>query len=307
MIAALQKNIDKSIGLELLKQFIANEKLAHHNFHQLDELLAITAYEYSKGRVSKEEIVALNQSFGQEFLESTLHGRGFLKPNGYPGDYLFLDKIYTNHISKNPKYRIWDEYVQQNGAPDAVRNRKEYFKHLAKAKAKTVKQINVLNIISGSGRELVELYDESAIKNAHTTCVEIDEKAIAYSKELNKHHLEHIEYVSSNIFRYQITNTFDLIWSAGLFDYLNDKAFVKLLIRFKEWLKNGGEIIVGNYNDAHNLSKDYMEILGDWHLIHRSEALLLELARAAGFESSQLQMKRLPDNVILYLHICVSS
>ncbi|TMM58746.1 class I SAM-dependent methyltransferase [Maribacter algarum] len=299
---ALQNNAYKSIGLELLREFIATEELSHTNFFQLEELLSITAYEYRKGRISKDEISKISLGFGKEFLENTLHGRGFLKPNGYPGDYLFLDRIYTNHISEDSKYKIWDEYVQQSAAPNAVRNRKEYFKHLAKAKAKLASSIKVLNIISGSGRELVELYNAEK-ENIFTTCVEIDDEAIAFSKELNKAHLERIEYVNSNIFRYQTEESYDFIWSAGLFDYLNDRAFVKLLRRFKGCLKKGGEIVVGNYNEAHNPSRDYMEILGDWHLIHRTETQLLQLAKEAGFAEHEIHVSRMPDNVILYLHI----
>jgi len=304
MIAAVKNSRIKSVGLDLLRQFIENEQLTKTNYFQLDELLAITAYEYRKGRISKEDIREINNSFGKEFLENTLHGRGYLKPNGYPGDYLFLDRIYTNHISSNPKYSIWDEYVQKNGAPDAVRNRKEYFKHLVKAKAKSVSSVNVLNVISGSGRELKELYDVAPKKNIRTTCVEIDAEAIAFSKKLNKKYSEHISYVNSNIFRYQTDKSFDFIWAAGLFDYINDKAFVKLLKRFKEWQKGGGEIVIGNYNEAHNPSRDYMEILGDWHLIHRTEEQLLRLAKAAGFVEKEVHVSRMPDNVILYLHIC---
>ena len=53
----------------------------------------------------------------------------------------------------------------------------------------------------------------------------------------------------------------------------------------------------------HNPSRDYMEILGDWHLIHRTETELLQLARKAGFKDHQVHVSRMPDNVILYLHI----
>lgn len=300
---ALKSSAYKSVGLQLLKDFIENEKLTHDNFFQLDELLAITAYEYRKGRISRADIAKLNSGFEKDFLESTIHGRGYLKPNGYPGDYLFLDHIYTKHVSIDPKYGIWDEYVQQNGAPDAVRNRKEYFKHLIRNKAKSAPSLQVLNIISGSGRELAELYDDKTAKNIHTTCVEIDKEAIAFSKKLNKTHLEQITYVNSNIFRYQTKEKYDFIWSAGLFDYLNDKAFVKLLQQFKKLQKKGGEIVIGNYNEAHNPSRDYMEILGDWHLIHRTEDELLQLARDAGYSEHEIYVSRMPDNVILYLHI----
>lgn len=303
MIAAIQNNRNQSVGVDLLKEFIKDEQLTSANFFQLDELLAITAYEYRKGIISKEHIAEINTNFGNEFLKKTLHGKGFLKPNGYPGDYLFLDRIYTNHISSNPKYCIWDEYVQQNGASNAVRNRKEYFKNLVRAKARPALKMKVLNIVSGSGRELAELYDDASMKNIHTTCVEIDEKAIAFSKELNKTNLDCIEYINSNIFRYQTKESFDFIWAAGLFDYLNDKTFVKLLMRFAAWQKKGGEIVIGNYNEAHNPGRDYMEVLGDWRLIHRTEEQLLQLARDAGFSENEIHVSRMPDNVILYLHI----
>lgn len=303
MIAVLKNNINQSVGLDLLKQFIEEEQLTADNFFQLDELLAITSYEFQKGVFSKEAITSISTYFGNEFLKNTLHGKGFLKPNGYPGDFLFLDGIYTDHISSDPKYCIWDEYVQQNGASKAVRNRKEYFKNLVKAKKRSASKMKVLNIVSGSGRELAELYSDVSMKSIHTTCVEIDEKAIAFSKELNKTNLDCIEYINSNIFRYQTEESYDFIWAAGLFDYFNDKTFVKLLMRFATWQKKGGEIVIGNFNEAHNPARDYMEILGDWRLIHRTEEQLLQLARDAGFSENEIYVSRMPDNVILYLHI----
>ena len=301
---ALQNNTTKSISLESLKKFIVNRHLARHNFRELDELLATVAYEYRRGRISKEDIAEINISFGEEFLKNTLHGRGFLKPNGYSGDYLFLDKVYTNHISKNPKYYIWDEYVHQNGAPNAVRYRKEYFKYVMRTKVKGCSELNILNVVSGSGRELLELYDSlSPDKKIISRCVEIDKQAIAFSKELNKNYLKNITYEHTNIFKYKNVHEHDIIWSAGLFDYLNDSAFVVLLNRFREWLKKEGEIIIGNFNENHNPSRDYMEILGDWHLIHRTEERLLKLAKQAGFGEHEIHVSRMPDNVILYLHL----
>ena len=71
MIAALQNKRNRSIGLELLKKFIESKQLTRSTFFQLNELLAITAYEYRQGRVSKEEIIELNSSFGNDFLENT--------------------------------------------------------------------------------------------------------------------------------------------------------------------------------------------------------------------------------------------
>lgn len=128
-------------------------------------------------------------------------------------------------------------------------------------------------------------------------------RLLHFQKKLNKTNLEQIAYVNSNIFRYQTKKSFDFIWSAGLFDYLNDAAFVKLLKRFKAWQKKGVEIVIGNFNEAHNPSLNYMEILGDWHLIHRTEDELIQLAKESEFSGREIEVNRMPDNIILYLHI----
>lgn len=286
-----------------LKRFIREERLNRTNFWQLDSMLFVVNSELKKGKLTNDDISRIRSWFDDEFLRETVHGRGFMKPNGYPGDYLFLDRIYTTHVSKNPKYKIWDEYVQQHAAPKAVRNRKAYFKKLVLERATINSRLNLLNVVSGSGRELCEMYGLLQKGNVNTTCVEIDKEAIDFSMQLNKKYLGNIEYVNSNIFKFRNNKTYDLIWSAGLFDYLNDKAFVLLLRKFKDWLAPKGEIIIGNYNEEHNPSRDYLEVFGDWQLIHRTEERLVELAKNAGFKKHQLKVDRLLDNVILYLRI----
>ncbi|WP_273568899.1 class I SAM-dependent methyltransferase [Maribacter halichondriae] len=300
---ALQKPSKVDLVIYDLKQFIREERLNKDNFWQLDSMLFVINSELKKGTLTNDGISRIRSWFDSEFLRETIHGLGFMKPNGYPGDYLFLDRIYTRHISKNPKYGIWDEYVQQHAAPNAVRNRKAYLKKLVLEKAADNSRLNLLNVVSGSGRELFELYGQFQVKNVNTTCVEIDQGAINFSKRLNNEYLENINYVHSNVFKFRNNKTYDMIWSAGLFDYLNDKAFVFVLKKFKDWLSPRGEIIIGNYNEEYNPSRDYLEILGDWHLIHRTEAQLISLANEAGLDNCIVKVNRLEDNVILYLSL----
>lgn len=303
MITTLQKKPRQAVAFDDLRGFIQEESLNRGNFRHLDRLLFSINSEVQKGNLSEACISEIHSWFDTEFLEETVQGRGFLKPNGYPGDYLFLDKIYTNHKSLNPKYSIWDEYVQQHAAPNAVRNRKEFFKDLILKKSSSNANIKILNIVSGSGRELLETFNALPSKNLEVTCVEIDEEAIDFSKRLNCDYQDRIAYVHSNIFKYRANKTYDMIWSAGLFDYLNDIAFVLLLKKFRGWLAPKGEIIIGNYNEEYNPSRDYLEILGDWHLIHRTKEQLWELAKRAGFSNHQVKVTHLEDKVILYLHL----
>ncbi len=131
----------------------------------------------------------------------------------------------------------------------------------------------------------------------------MDAEAIKHAKRLNKDYLKSIEFINKNIFRFNTDNKYDLIWSAGLFDYFDDKAFILLLSRFRKWLKPGGEIIIGNFNENHNPSRVFMELFGEWYLNHRTEEQLINLAIDAGFKKEKIKVEREPENVNLFLRI----
>jgi len=304
MFAILQKRDRVEVLIESLRHFVRKGNWSHDSFDKLDGLLSEVGYEMQNGTLTKSDISEITTSFKKDFLAETLQGHGLRKPYGYPGDFLLLDKIFTNYKTRNSRYRIWDDYFQKQAAPCAVRNRKEYFKNIMMAKSRENSDLRMLNVVSGSGRELYELYmnlpDDKII---NTSCVEVDDYAIAYSKGLNTDYLEHIHYMHSNIFRFENDQKYDVIWSAGLFDYMNDKAFLLLLDKFRNWLAPGGEIVIGNFNEENNPSRDYMEIMGDWHLIHRTENQLKDLAKQAGFLNNQIKVGREELNVNLFLHI----
>ncbi|MEM9834704.1 MAG: class I SAM-dependent methyltransferase [Bacteroidota bacterium] len=251
----------------------------------------------------------LYQDLGEGFLENTVQGHGWRKPFGYAGDFLMIDKIYTRHTTKEPEYQAWDEYFHQQAAPCAVRNRKEYFKQLMHRKLQAEESLTLLNVASGPARDLAEVYaDLSHPQRLRTTCVDMDKHAIAYAKQLNQPYLPYIRFVEKNVLRFQCEQKFHLIWSAGLFDYFNDKIFVFVLRRLQKFLRPDGEIVIGNFNQDHNPSRVYMETFGDWFLHHRSEQQLVDLAKKAGFRSSEISLGREPENVNLFLHLrsCLS-
>lgn len=269
--------------------------------HAFVEALSIG---YQQGKLSRQKIREVYQRFGENFLNNTLQGHGWRKPFGYAGDFMMIDKIYTRYMSDKPQFRLWDEYFHRQAAPKAVRNRKTYFKKLVRNTLRAKKTVSLLNVGSGPARDLAELYTSlPKPQRLHTTCVEMDRHAIAYAQELNRSYLPFIHFEQKNILRFKGVQTFHLIWSAGLFDYFNDKTFVYLLRRFKHRLKPNGEIVIGNFNEDHNPSRNYMEVFGQWFLHHRSESQLVALARMAGFEDRQISVSRESENVNLFLHI----
>lgn len=284
-------------------EVLTQEVLSDKDFYKIDSFITAISSDFKQGKITKEKISLMNECFGAEFLENTIQGHGVRKPFGYAGDFLMIDKIYTFKKSPISKYRIWDEYFHRQSAPKAVRNRKKYFKKIIKSKLDKNKNLTLMNVASGPARDLLEFYEENGSPALDTVCVEMDERAIAYAKNINQKYLSKISFVHRNIFRHNDNNKFDLIWSSGLFDYFNDKAFVLVLKKFKKWLKPGGEIIVGNFNKSHNPSRSYMEIFGEWYLHHRTESELIELAKKAGFDPSFIRIGREEENVNLFLHI----
>lgn len=264
----------------------------------IDELAVLIK---EKSLLPEEVETMLNAcSFIQD--TSSVMGHIRLKPYGYAGDFDIIDRIYREDAGRH-EFSHWDHFALQHPAAVAVRNRKRYFLDMILARV-TQGATTLCNIASGPGRDLLEAYELMPYK-AHlkTTCVEMEPKAIGYASKLTAAYSEHIRFVQRNVFRFHTDQQYDVVWSAGLFDYFNDSLFVLLLKRFYSWLKPGGEIVIGNFNETHNPSRDFMEIFGDWQLNHRSEEQLINLALEAGFSDGQLFVGREPENVNLFLHI----
>lgn len=240
-----------------------------------------------------------------ELCPDTVPGRSLAKKYGYAGDFESIDHLYQQSLSINPTGAKWDLYFHQHSACKAVCNRKEYFKSLLKDRLVGTKQYHLLNVASGPARDLKELYDELNDRHGRllTTCVDMDADAISFAGQMTSEYRDQIEFVNNNAFKFKTVNKYDLIWSAGLFDYFSDKAFRLMLLKFKAWLKPGGEIVVGNFNQSHNPTRPAMEIIGDWFLNHRTEEQLMELALDAGWPKHQIFVGREPENVNLFLHL----
>jgi extracellular factor (EF) 3-hydroxypalmitic acid methyl ester biosynthesis protein len=63
---------------------------------------------------------------------------------------------------------------------------------------------------------------------------------------------------------------FDLIYSAGLYDYLDTRLAQRLTARLFEHLRPGGELLLANFDLGFG-SRGYMQSFMDWYLIYRSE------------------------------------
>lgn len=284
--------------LNELREILMQGELADHLHETYSSL--ITALHRNGDEELKVGLLELRKQFPAIGSDQTMQGLAYVKKHGYAGDYEIIDKIYTSWTSEHPEFRTWDKYFHLQIAPQAVRNRKTFFKELLKeiARENQSEKITVLNLASGPCRDILEFFDETKDMRFHFTCVELDPNAIQYAMELLGEYAQQVTFIRQNIFRYMPDGEYDLVWSAGLFDYFDDNTFTKILARFK----NQKHIIIGNFSDA-NPTGGYMELIGEWFLNYRSAGKLRLLAKDAGYKKEQIRILHEPTEVNLFLSI----
>ena len=72
---------------------------------------------------------------------------------------------------------------------------------------------------------------------------------------------------------------FDLLYAAGLYDYLNHEVASLLTRKLFSLTERDGKVVVSNFLSKHS-GRSYMEAFMDWNLILRSEEEIRHLARA---------------------------
>jgi hypothetical protein len=91
---------------------------------------------------------------------------------------------------------------------------------------------------------------------------------------------------------------FDIIYSAGLCDYLADEQLVGLLRGWRETLDQHGVLFV-SFKDGNHYDKTPYQWHLDWHFLQRSQEDCLTLFESAGFDTGSLAMSRDETGIIM--------
>ena len=252
--------------------------------------------------MSLEEELELYEIFKPILTIDSIIGHTFLKPYGYAGDYELIDKIYQKRVSADPFLAKWDHYYHDANSATAVRNRKSYFIKQINRCINTRKTSRILNLGSGPCRDVYEYYSSNEGEKIFIDCLDMDKNALDHGAKVCADFIDNITFINKNAFRYKADNKYNLIWSAGLFDYFSDKLFIRLTNRMYQMLHKGGELIIGNFSDK-NPGREEMEVFGKWYLHHRSEKTLINLAIKAGIERHNITISSEYTGVNLFLHI----
>lgn len=289
------------VEFEYLKKLSLKGGPRQNQYEELSDVFASINYKRKIGAVDASAIEECWRSIPDVFYSlDTMQGFTILRPYGYAGDFEIIERIYK--FWKSPKDNLvnWDNFAHSQIASQAVRNRKDYFLNLLYNLHATKKQKRVLNIASGPARGIVEFLSMES-GGILFECVDCDKNAIEYSSKQLTGFNDYVEFHTENAFYFSSQHTFDLVWSAGLFDYLNDRAFKLLIKKLLKFLGEEGELVIGNFSPS-NPSRDYMEF-GNWYLNYRSIDALTNLAKEIGVPEEKISVQSEPLGVNLFLHI----
>jgi hypothetical protein len=250
-----------------------------------------------------EEVDDFREKIVTILNDKTLVGHGFVKPYGYPGDFTLINKIYQFEVNTDAKYKNWDLFFQNQPAANAVRNRKDYF--IEYCKTLILRKVNARVLVLGSGpaSDVYEFLSSSSIgKGISFDLIDFDQAAIDFSIRRNKKFNGQISYNRINALRFNSFKLYDLIWSAGLFDYFKDKHFTFLLRKYFNCLCDDGEMVISNFSTK-NPTKRLMEVLSDWYLYLRTESDLFRIASDANIDKEMVSVEKEPLGINLFLKI----
>jgi extracellular factor (EF) 3-hydroxypalmitic acid methyl ester biosynthesis protein len=311
---------------------LANEDLATRRVLE-SELLDVVAPDVAReivessaelarmvSRLSDEEHATYRAfcrgELGGFFAKSPFMRRAQEKPLGYAGDYEMMNMLYRDHAEGADLFgKVLNLYATSEMAARANVNRIEYLcgKIEAAALSRGEGRLRVASIGSGPGHEIRHLLTTKPELGPRLDIALIDqeERAIAYCERslsrLARSTGARLRIIPESVRRLLAGSRLssalgerDLVYSAGLFDYLSDRAFGALLSTLYEGLAPGGALMVGNVA-THNPSRWVMEYFLEWFLIHRSPSDLLALGNRLASNPGNVRVESEPLGVNLFL------
>jgi len=227
-------------------------------------------------------------------LGAPIWKRAYEKPLGYPGDYELMTYMYDDVRRGETAFdRVLHQLGREERLAATVPSRKNLLlrviqETVRKGKEKGVDRVNLLSIGAGPAREIEEFLVSSAEAGPPllVSLIDQDEEALSYACERMQRALlrskQRVEirprYIAFNqlLARGDLLEELrgqDLIYSAGLVDYLSDRVAQGLLALCYELLAPYGLLLLGNALVAPDV-RWVPEFILDWHMIYRSEAEL---------------------------------
>jgi hypothetical protein len=211
--------------------------------------------------------------------------RAFTKPRGYAGDAVLLDFIYGREEHWPLPEGISDlgrqifEYTTAANAPEGVRARREFIANLLDQMVEAQDRPHVLSVAAGHLREVIL---SSAVRRRKLgRFVALDSDVGSLEEVERSYSCYGVEVVPASIRQLlshkAVQGDFDLVYSTGLFDYLQASTAQRLTSTMFEMLRHRGRLLVANFLPGID-DIGYMESFMDWKLLYRTRHEMLEVS-----------------------------
>jgi extracellular factor (EF) 3-hydroxypalmitic acid methyl ester biosynthesis protein len=231
-------------------------------------------------------------------LSSPFLHRVYRKPLGYPGDYEMVNMIMRDPAEGSSVFsRLINQWILAQTPAVGHRNRIQILKRRLEEEAARVwrreQPLRVFNLGCGPAREVEELIRESDLSNRmEFTLVDFNEETLQHTgavlSEARQRHGRRtgLKLVKRSVAQMLKSRSqelgwdYDLVYCAGLFDYLPDRVCRRLLEVFYELAAPGGLVLATNV-DTSNPITGFMHYVVEWDLIYRNADQFAALTPAA--------------------------
>jgi extracellular factor (EF) 3-hydroxypalmitic acid methyl ester biosynthesis protein len=249
--------------------------------------------------------------------------RTFAKPLGYAGDYEMVNMMMRNPFEGSTIFaKVVNLWFLEQPPAKAHRNRVAYLQRVLVEEAARLSRAGrparVLNLACGPAMEVQRFIAESPLADhVRLDLLDFNEETLTHTRKALEeakrryHRSTPLQYTnkpvhqlikqSAKIVERTAEQQYDLIYCAGLFDYLTDGVCQRLMTLLYTWLAPGGLLLVTNV-DPSNPLRFGMEHLLDWHLIYRDGAQLRSL-RPSQVASDDVEVKSEITGVNLFLEV----
>jgi extracellular factor (EF) 3-hydroxypalmitic acid methyl ester biosynthesis protein len=262
---------------------------------------------FQRFEVVAEEVPADRAAVHEAFARRYLHPfvlaapfayRTFQKPLGYAGDYEMVNMMARSPYEGESLFaKLFNCWLLQQAPAQAHRNRIAFLADTIRHETARVRasgrRLRALSLGCGPAIELQTLLKEwPASSYIDMVLVDFNEETLAHTRSvltgLAHTHLatSSFSFVRRSVQQLLKESTkasigpgganLDLVYCAGLFDYLSDPICERLMSLLYQWVEPGGVLVCTNVA-PHNPFRHCMETFLDWHLAYRSVAQLQRL------------------------------
>lgn len=242
--------------------------------------------------------------------QDPLCARAYAKPRGYQGDAELLDMIYAGNyrpLCSAPVTALGDaifHHTIQRKAPSAVRIRRDFLVTQIDEVCESTPSAHILSVACGHLREAE--FSESVQSRAFGRFVGLDQDPKTLNVVTRTCGALGVEAVRGSVktllFSSLASDRFDFIYTAGLYDYLEERLAQRLTEKLFEMLRPRGRLLIANYlPDLEDVG--YMEAYADWRLICRDAPAMRRLTETIAAPIASVRIFPDTSQTVVYLEL----